>query len=364
MQPADSLPQLSLESDRTPSGDTVRRPTSTPNASPRSPPDPDTLSSNFTDSLRAQLHLVNQRIDDVHKTIRMKDERGESPLCVDDSVWHNRRHNVLGFPDDSSGNTREWYGRLSLSSIHSFDQLVRAFEANFLTSARLKPTAASLLGMRRKEDEPSARTSPASQRRSGPSPTRTQALVAEKCEDQKHPRAEFSRGPPPGLPRKRTKRVEQVKRPRARGDPEITFKFKSEYPDHNDALVITTHITNANVRRIMIDKGSSTDILYIDAFQNLGMTNRDLIPMTSTLIGFTRDAITPVGVATLPVTFDDEPRTKTFMVPFMVVKLPSAYNVIIGQPTLNKLRAIVSTFHRSMKFPTSTGLREVRSEPR
>ncbi|RWW63008.1 hypothetical protein BHE74_00029845 [Ensete ventricosum] len=34
-----------------------------------------------------------------------------------------------------------------------------------------------------------------------------EALVAEKREDQKCPWAEPSRGPPPGLPRKRTERV-------------------------------------------------------------------------------------------------------------------------------------------------------------
>ncbi|RRT61356.1 hypothetical protein B296_00013793 [Ensete ventricosum] len=55
--------------------------------------------------------------------------------------------------------------------------------------------------------------------------------------------------------------------------------------DHNDALLIMTHIANARVKRIMIDIGSSDDILYFDAFQKLGMTNRDLIPMTSTLKG-------------------------------------------------------------------------------
>ncbi|RWV86891.1 hypothetical protein GW17_00051162 [Ensete ventricosum] len=87
----------------------------------------------------------------------------------------------------------------------------------------------------------------------------------------------------------------------------------------------------------MIDIRSSANILYLDAFQKLGMTNRDLIPMTSTLIEFTGDAITPVGVTTLPMTFDDELRTKTFMVPFMVVELPSVYNMNIGRPTLNKL---------------------------
>ncbi|RWW06931.1 hypothetical protein GW17_00029718 [Ensete ventricosum] len=86
--------------------------------------------------------------------------------------------------------------------------------------------------------------------------------------------------------------------------------------------------------------------------------------MTSTLIGFTGEAITQVDVATLPMTFDDEPRTKTFMVPFMVVELPSAYNVIIGRPTLNKLRAVISRYHRSIKFPTNVGPGEVRSDPR
>ncbi|KAJ8466245.1 hypothetical protein OPV22_028797 [Ensete ventricosum] len=52
------------------------------------------------------------------------------------------------------------------------------------------------------------------------------------------------------------------------------------------------------------------------------------------------------------------------MVSFIVVALPSAYNAIIGRPTLNKLRAIVSTYHRIMKFPTRAGVGEVRSDRR
>ncbi|RWW04818.1 hypothetical protein BHE74_00047772 [Ensete ventricosum] len=113
----------------------------------------------------------------------------------------------------------------------------------------------------------------------------------------------------------------------------------------------------------MIDTGSSADILYFDAFQKLGMTNRDLTLMTSTLIGFTMDAITPVGIRTLPMTFDEELRTKTLMISFMVVELPSAYNMIIDRSTLNKLRAIVSTYHRNIKFPTNVGVGEVKSDP-
>ncbi|RRT62253.1 hypothetical protein B296_00043527 [Ensete ventricosum] len=52
-QPTDNLHQLSPKSDRAPSGDIARHPTSTPSASTHSPLDPDTLSSDSTDSLRA-----------------------------------------------------------------------------------------------------------------------------------------------------------------------------------------------------------------------------------------------------------------------------------------------------------------------
>ncbi|RZR81106.1 hypothetical protein BHM03_00007266 [Ensete ventricosum] len=140
-----------------------------------------------------------------------------------------------------------------------------------------------------------------------------------------------------------------------------TFFVQMALYGTSDAIM--SHIANACVRCIMIDTRSSTDILYLDAFHKLRMTNRDLTPMTSTLTGFTGDAITPVGVVTLLVTFGGEPRTKTLMVHFMVVDLPSAYNVIIGQSTLNKLRAIVSTYHHGMKFLTSVGPREIKSDP-
>ncbi|RRT77242.1 hypothetical protein B296_00009271 [Ensete ventricosum] len=86
--------------------------------------------------------------------------------------------------------------------------------------------------------------------------------------------------------------------------------------------------------------------------------------MTSTLTGFTGDAIAPIDVVTLLMTFGEELRTKTLMVSFMVVELLSTYNVIIGRPTLNKLRAVVSTCHRNMKFLTSAGTRKVKIDPR
>ncbi|RWW26564.1 hypothetical protein GW17_00009044 [Ensete ventricosum] len=147
-------------------------------------------------------------------------------------------------------------------------------------------------------------------------------------------------------------------------DPEITYRSgEGEYPDHDNASVISTHIANARVKRIMVDTGSSTDILYFDAFQKFGLSDWDLVPMTSTLIRFTRDSISLLGITTLLVTVREEPRSKTLIVLFMMVKLPSTYNAILDLPTLNKLRVIVSTYHLMMKFLTSARVGEARSDP-
>ncbi|RZS26770.1 hypothetical protein BHM03_00060161 [Ensete ventricosum] len=191
-QPANNLPRFLPEFDHAPSSDAARRLTSTPNASICSLPGPDTLSSDSIDSLRAQLNLVNQQIDDVHKTIRMRDEHRESSFCgspfiqeIQDTpilqhfclpaleaydvgsdptehvvvfkaqmALYDMSNDIMcwAFPRTLCGVTRGWYGRLLLTSIHSFDQLARELEAKFLASARPKPTVASLLRIRQKED--------------------------------------------------------------------------------------------------------------------------------------------------------------------------------------------------------------------
>ncbi|RWW03640.1 hypothetical protein GW17_00033182 [Ensete ventricosum] len=146
---------------------------------------------------------------------------------------------------------------------------------------------------------------------------------------------------------------------------EITFSSgEEEYLKIDHALVISTQIIDTQVKRIMVDTESSADILYIDAFQKLGLSSGDLVPKTSTLTGFIGDSISPLVITTLLVTIREAPRSKMLMVSFLVVKLFSAYNAILGHPTLNKLRAVIFTYHRTMKFPTSVGVGEARSDPR
>ena len=56
------------------------------------------------------------------------------------------------------------------------------------------------------------------------------------------------------------------------------------------------------------------------------------------------------------------PKQVKTLVEFLVVDLPSAYNFIIGRSTLNKLRAVTSTYHLLVHFPTEHGIKELKGD--
>ncbi|XP_065004118.1 uncharacterized protein LOC135636357 [Musa acuminata AAA Group] len=160
-----------------------------------------------------------------------------------------------------------------------------------------------------------------------------------------------------GKARARASRAEASKH--AKG-PEVTFPTGGPgLAEHDDALVISARIANAQVRRIMVDSGSSADILYWEAFQKLGLVKENMKPVCSTLTGFIGASISSLGVITLPLTLGVFPKTKTVMTSFLVVDLPTAYNAILGRPTLNKIRAVISTYYQTIEFPTHDGVGEV-----
>ncbi|XP_042958056.1 uncharacterized protein LOC122293571 [Carya illinoinensis] len=133
------------------------------------------------------------------------------------------------------------------------------------------------------------------------------------------------------------------------------------YP-YDDALVITLVIANYTNRRVLVDNGSSIDIMFWEAFVKMGIDVSKLRVSPTPLKGFSGDTIQPVGAITLPVIAGMGTRTATTMTDFLVVKAPSSYNAILGRPTLNHLRAVTSTYHLKMKFLTDGGVGEARGE--
>ena len=75
-----------------------------------------------------------------------------------------------------------------------------------------------------------------------------------------------------------------------------------------------------------------------------------LTPTNAPLVGFRGTKVFPLGAITLVVTAGDYPQQITKEVTFLVVDCLSAYNAILGRPTLNSWKAVTSTYHLMIKF--------------
>ncbi|XP_028077471.1 uncharacterized protein LOC114279429 [Camellia sinensis] len=63
---------------------------------------------------------------------------------------------------------------------------------------------------------------------------------------------------------------------------------------HNDALVVTLRVKDFDIKRILIDQGSSIKIMYYDVFKQIKFENKDLAPTTSPLVGFNSQLKWPI----------------------------------------------------------------------
>ena len=70
----------------------------------------------------------------------------------------------------------------------------------------------------------------------------------------------------------------------------------------------------------------------------------------------------PVGTITLPMVVGPYPQQITKDMNFLVLDCSSFYNAIIGRPTLNSWKAVTSTYHLSVKFPTKYRVGQVQGD--
>ena len=113
------------------------------------------------------------------------------------------------------------------------------------------------------------------------------------------------------------------------------------------------------MHRVLVNNGSSADILYYPAFQQMRISRERLIPTNTPLVGFRGTRVLPLGAITLFVVVGDYPQQITKDVTFLVVDCLSAYNAILERPTLNLWKVVTSTYHLMIKFPTDYGVGEL-----
>ncbi|GJW77037.1 reverse transcriptase domain-containing protein [Tanacetum coccineum] len=145
-------------------------------------------------------------------------------------------------------------------------------------------------------------------------------------------------------------------------NPEILFPSLRDDEGAEGPLIIEAEIGGHQVHRICIDGGSSFEILYEHCFNRLRPEIKNqMVPATTSLIGFSGEIKWPLGQITLLVKIGDDEHSTSAWMDFMVVRSTSPHNGIIGRPGLRKIQAVPSTTHRMIKFPVTGGILTLKS---
>jgi hypothetical protein len=152
---------------------------------------------------------------------------------------------------------------------------------------------------------------------------------------------------------------------RAKTEVAITFDDSDlegvKFP-HDDPLVIIPVIGNSKTKRVLVDNGASVDILFHDAFIKMGYTDSQLTPSNMPIYGFNGVESKVEGTIQLPMTIGQGSQTTTQMLNFVVIKATSTYNAILGRTGLHAFKAVASTYHLKIKFPTRNGVGEEQGD--
>ncbi|XP_068492034.1 uncharacterized protein [Phaseolus vulgaris] len=126
-------------------------------------------------------------------------------------------------------------------------------------------------------------------------------------------------------------------------------------PHDNDPVVISVVTTGRKVHRVLVDQGSSADVMFLSTFNKLQLSPDLLRSYTGCLYGFAGDQVEVRGYLELRTMFTDDTASRTERIRYLVVSANSAYNILLGRPALNRLRAVASMRHMKMKFPDFSG---------
>ncbi|XP_025661085.1 uncharacterized protein [Arachis hypogaea] len=136
--------------------------------------------------------------------------------------------------------------------------------------------------------------------------------------------------------------------------PHITFQtseLNSNVTNLDDPVVISLELEDLLVKKVLLDPGSSADVLFYSTFQKMKLSNNILQPSTGDMVGFSGERVPVMGSVWFQTTLGEVSLSKTSDIQYFVVDCFSPYNLILGRPFLNRFGAIVSTIHLCVKFP-------------
>ncbi|XP_056698245.1 uncharacterized protein [Spinacia oleracea] len=135
----------------------------------------------------------------------------------------------------------------------------------------------------------------------------------------------------------------------------LIYYRKAGAPYDDDPLVLEIKVANLRVKRVLVDTGSSSDIISLQCLQKLKHDARAIEKVFMPLVGFEGSVVCPTASILLPVSIGTPPVTKEGVTRFTIVASLTSFNIILGRPALNDLKAVIVPHLLQVKFVGSNG---------
>ena len=126
---------------------------------------------------------------------------------------------------------------------------------------------------------------------------------------------------------------------------DVVFRGRESIGVHaptEDPLVITATIGPATVHKVLVDNGSSVNILFKKAFDQMKLEMKDLKPCEGWIRGFNGASTALMGYVELSVTLGEGECQRVRILPFVVLHVESPYNAFLGRLALEKFRSCIA----------------------
>lgn len=95
---------------------------------------------------------------------------------------------------------------------------------------------------------------------------------------------------------------------------------------HNDALLLTIDINTYDIKRILIDPRSSSEIMYHSLYKKLDLPASQVWATDMPIFSFSGEAVWPIAIAEVPVRIGHMKKN----IEFIIMNIDSLYNDIFG----------------------------------
>jgi hypothetical protein len=118
--------------------------------------------------------------------------------------------------------------------------------------------------------------------------------------------------------------------------------------DHNRALHISVKCLDSILSRVLVDTGSSLNVMPKTTFLKLNVEGSLMRPSSLVVKAFDGSRRDVIGEVDLPILIGPQ----VFTITFQVMDIKPTYSCLLGRPWIHAAGAVTSTLHQKLKFIT------------